>query len=76
MSGALKNNYITKPEIIDPGSKDNSFKSIATLRKEQGVGGGSAVFTLVINEYLETSTKPFVFLSNDVVYFGNCRHDQ
>lgn len=76
MSGALKNNYLTRPDIIDPGSADNAFKSVATLRVEQGAGAGSAVFTLIVNEYDGSPNKPFVFLSNDVVYFGNCKHDQ
>jgi len=76
MSGALKNNYITKPDVIDPGSSDNAFKSVATLRKEQSTGGGSVVFTLIVNEYVDSPIKPFVFLSNDVVYFGNCKHDR
>jgi hypothetical protein len=76
MSGALKNNYLTRPVIVDSGSANNSFKVVATLTKEQSIGGGSAVFTLIVNEYVDTPQKPFVFLSNDDVYFGQCRHDQ
>lgn len=46
------------------------------MRLDQGVGFGSAVYTLVINEYVESAKKPFVFLSGDVVYYGNCKHFQ
>ncbi len=76
MSGTLKNNYLTAPDVIDPGSAENSFKSVATLRREQSMGGGTAVFALVVNEYVEAPNKPFVFLSDDIVYFGKCKHDQ
>jgi hypothetical protein len=75
MSGALKNNR-TEPQIIDPGSRDNSFKAIATFRKGQVMGSGTAVFTLIVEEHVDSPVKPFVFLSNDVVYFGTCKHEQ
>ena len=74
MIGSLKNSFLTRPQVIDRGSRDNSFKAITTMRVEQGVGGGSAVYTLVINEFVESTRKPFLFLSVDVVYFGNCSH--
>jgi stage V sporulation protein SpoVS len=76
MSGALKNNHITRPEVIDAGSTDNAFKAVATMRREQSVGGGSVVFALIVNEYVDSSVKPFVFLSNDVTYFGSCLHER
>lgn len=75
MSGPLRNNYRSDPVIIDPGSKDNSFKVVSVLGPNV-VGPGSAVFTLVINEHVETPKKPFVFLSSDVAYFGACWHDK
>ena len=68
------NAYATRPQVIDRGSKDNAFKAVTTMRVNQGVGIGSSVFTLVINEYVESSKKPFVFLSGDVAYFGNCTY--
>ncbi|MBU1224120.1 MAG: hypothetical protein KKA22_01195 [Gammaproteobacteria bacterium] len=74
MIGALKNSYVTEPVVVDRGSKDNSFKSVTTMRRDQGAGAGSSVFSLVVKEYADTSKKPFVFLSNDTVYFGNCVH--
>jgi hypothetical protein len=74
MFGILKNSYFTKPQVIDPGSKDNSFKVVTTMRVDQGLGAGSAVYALVINEYVEPVKKPFVFLAGDVVYYGNCAH--
>jgi len=74
MVGALKNSYTTKPQIIDFGSKDNSFKVVTTMRLEEGVGAGSNIYALTINEYESSPTKPFIFLSNDVVFFGSCEH--
>jgi hypothetical protein len=74
MAGALKNTYITAPQVIDPGSGENSFKVVTTLRKEQGLGPGSNVHVLVVNEYEKSAAKPFVFLDNGDVYFGTCVH--
>lgn len=54
MIGALKNSYMTEPVVVDRGSKDNSFKVVTTMRRDQGVGDGSSVFTLVVKEYLDT----------------------
>lgn len=74
MTGALKNSYITRPEVIDFGSDENSFKVVTTLRREQGAGRGSNAYLLVVNEYTKGSKKPFVFVDNDDVYFGSCVH--
>lgn len=74
MTGALKNSYINQPEIIDFGSVENSYKVITTLRKEQGAGYGSNVYFLIVNEYKSGGNKPFMFVENDVTYFGNCVH--
>ena len=74
MAGALKNSYMTKPEVIDFGSEGNSFKVVTTLRREQGVGRGSNAYLLVVNEYAQGPTKPFLFVENDEVYFGTCVH--
>ncbi|WP_460163469.1 hypothetical protein [Pseudomonas sp. S2_F03] len=74
MAGALKNSYVTAPEVIDPGSTENSFKVVTTMRLDQSLGPGSAVFTLVINEYQDGPRKNFVFLEGDDVYFGWCEH--
>jgi hypothetical protein len=76
MVGVLKNSFATRPQVIDKGSKDNAFKAVTTMRLDQGAGSGSAVYTLVINEYRESAKKPFVFLSGDIVYFSNCTHFQ
>ncbi|WP_262111457.1 hypothetical protein [Aeromonas sp. Marseille-Q5825] len=72
MMGALKNSYMTKPVVVDRGSKDNSFKAVTTMRRDQGVGAGSTVFALVVKEYAESPQKPFAFMSDDTVYFGSC----
>ena len=74
MAGALKNSYITRPEVIDVGSSENSFKVVTTLRREQGLGPGSNVYVLVVREYEKGAKKPFVFLDNDELYFGTCLH--
>ena len=73
MAGALKNAYHSQPEVIDPGGGGNSYKVITSLSlKETGIG--SNVYVLVVNEYVESEQKPFVFLENDVTYFGTCKH--
>jgi hypothetical protein len=74
MAGALKNSYLTSPEVIDYGSEENSYKVVTTLRKEQGAGRGSNAYVLVVNEYKKGASKPFAFLENDVAYFGSCVH--
>lgn len=74
MAGALKNSYITRPEVIDFGSEGNSYKVVTTLRKEQGAGRGSNAYLLVVNEYAKSPKKPFVFVENADVYFGTCTH--
>lgn len=74
MSGALRNTYITRPEVIDAGSSETSFKVVTTLRRNQGAGPGSNVYSLVVNEYKNASRKSFVFIENDEVFFGYCTH--
>ena len=74
MAGALKNSYVTKPQVIDPGSKGNAFKVVTTMRLEQGAGAGSNVYVLTINEYSSSPKKPFVFVENDEVFLGVCEH--
>ena len=74
MAGALKNSYLTAPEVIDGGSKENSYKVVTVMRKDQGVGVGSNVYALIINEYQEGKRKKFIFLQNDDVYMGWCEH--
>ena len=74
MAGALKNSYVTKPEVIDFGSSENSYKVIATMRVDQGAGAGSSVYALTIEEFGSDNEKPFVFLMNATVFFGKCEH--
>jgi hypothetical protein len=76
MVGALRNNYWNEPDVIDRGSaKANSFKAVTTLRPNEGVGPGSAVHVLVVDEFVESPEKPFTFLNGSEVYFGVCKHD-
>ncbi|MDO8445168.1 MAG: hypothetical protein Q7T53_03530 [Deltaproteobacteria bacterium] len=75
MAGALRNSYVTKPQVIDRGSKlKNSYKVITTMKIEEGAGVGSNIYVLNILEYVERPNKPFVFMENEVVYFGSCVH--
>lgn len=74
MVGALNNSYITIPQIIDKGSKSNSYKVITTLKLDEGTGNGSNLYALIIDEFVKSQNKPFTFLQNNMVYFGNCEH--
>lgn len=74
MAGPLKNSYVTTPKVIDFGSTENSHKVVTTMTKEQGAGAGSNIYTLIVLEYEKGPNKPFVFLENDVVFFGICSH--
>lgn len=74
MAGALKNSYVTDPQVIDYGSTDNSYKAVATMRKDQGAGVGSSIYALTINEYDESDRKPFIFMQNDEAFLGWCEH--
>jgi hypothetical protein len=70
MTGSLKNMYVTKPVVIDRGSKENSFKVITTMKNDIT----SNIYTLTIDEWVEGKRKPFVFLNNSDVYYGSCVH--
>lgn len=74
MAGALKNSYVTTPQVISHGSTGESFKVVTTMRKDQGAGAGSNIYALTISEYLEGAKKPFIFLENDDAYLGQCEH--
>lgn len=74
MAGALKNSYVTKPQVIDWGSDQNSFKVVTIMRQEQGIGFSSNVYLLTIKEYSPSTKKPFIFVENDVVFLGTCEH--
>ena len=74
MSGALKNDYVNKPLIIDSGSKDNGFKVINYLRIGEGLGSGSNVYSLIIEEYQSKPIKSFTYMDNAMVFRGNCKN--
>jgi hypothetical protein len=74
MAGELKNSYLTKPQIIDFGTRDNSFKAITTIRVAESGAVGSVIQVISIKEFVESQKKPFVFLDNDYVIFGSCEH--
>ncbi|OCH24630.1 hypothetical protein [Aliivibrio sp. 1S128] len=70
MVGPIKNNYISEPIVLDFGSTDNSFKAVTTMRNEITTN----VYVLTIQEFIDGSRKPFVFLSNSDVFYGYCEH--
>ncbi|PYD04894.1 hypothetical protein DND90_13070 [Pseudomonas syringae pv. maculicola] len=74
MIGALKNSYVTNPQVLDHGSLETSFKVVTTMRKDQGAGAGSNIYALTINEYQDGPRKPFIFLNNDEAFLGWCEH--
>jgi hypothetical protein len=74
MAGILKFSSFTKPQIIDSGSTDNSFKVISSMRAGEGMGSGTSIYALTINEYERSDKKAFVFLVSDIVYLGTCKH--
>jgi len=74
MVGALKNSYVTKPQVIDFGSNENSYKVIASLKVSEGAGAGSNIYALTISEFIRGSSKPFVFLQNSNIFLGSCKH--
>ena len=74
MAGVLKNSYATRPQVIDRGSKENSYKVVTTMRIEQGAGAGSNIHALTVLEYEQGTKKPFVYLNNEAVFFGHCEH--
>ncbi|MFN9012612.1 MAG: hypothetical protein ACK5XU_11240 [Pseudomonadota bacterium] len=73
-SGAVKNNVVVAPVVLDSGDKDSAFKSVALMPREKGAGASSNVYTLVINEFEAGRAKPFAYLHNATVYFGQCMH--
>jgi hypothetical protein len=73
MAGILKFSSFTKPQIIDSGSTDNSFKVISSVRANEGLGG-TIIYALTINEYERSDKKAFAFLVSDIVYLGTCKH--
>jgi hypothetical protein len=74
MAGVLKNSYSTRPQVIDWGSKNNSYKVVTTMKIKQGAGTGSNIHALTVLEYEQGTKKPFVYLDNEAVFFGYCEH--
>ena len=74
MVGELKNSYVTRPQVIDFGSSENSYKVVTTMRTDQGAGAGSNIYALNIEEFESGPKKPFVFMENNRIFFGFCEH--
>ena len=69
--GTLKNSLHSKPEVIDPGSSENSFKVVSAITASQNFPG-TLVTALNIMGFVDGEKKPFNYMINDVVYFGTC----
>lgn len=74
IAGALSNAFTSDPEIVDDGSSGNSYKVVSTIKQEEEHVYGSNIYALIINEHEKSSQKAFVFMENDVIYFGRCEH--
>ena len=72
MAGVLKVLSPVDPQIIDIGGMANGFKMVATMRRDQGAGSGSAVYSLVVNTFDDAPAKPFLFTYNATAYVGTC----
>jgi len=73
MTGALTNTSVNAPQVIDSGSKSNPYKVITILYRYQGVGEGSMIYILVVDEFSKAAEKPFTFYDGYRVHFGTCR---
>ena len=74
MSGVLKNDYVNKLLIIYISYKDNGFKVINYLKIGEGLGSGSNVYSLIIEEYQSKPIKSFTYMDNAMVFRGNCKN--
>lgn len=72
MSGRLRNDYVNKPIVIDLGSADNAFKVIGYLKIGEGMGRGSNLYALNIEEFVKNELKPFTYMDNSMVFRGYC----
>lgn len=72
MAGVLKILSPVDPQLIDIGSSENGFKMVASMRRDQGMGAGTAIYSLVVNTFDPTSNKPFLFTNNATAYIGTC----
>ena len=72
MAGALKVLSPVTPQVIDLGDKDSGFKMVATMRRAQGAGHGTAIYSLAINTFDDAPAKPFLFTNNATAYVGTC----
>lgn len=72
--GAVKNNMVVAPIVLDLGDKAGAYKVVALMPREKGGGASSNVYTLVVNEFESGQSKPFAYMHNATVYFGKCVH--
>ena len=65
--GTLKNSVDSKPQMIDRGSKENSFKVVSAAGPDEFLPG-SIVSALNVMEFVADGKKPFNFMINDGVF--------
>ena len=67
MIGEVTNsNARSEPEILDPGSDDQSLKVITVF------GPNVYIDYLLVRVYHEGDTKPFIFVTGETVLSGTC----
>lgn len=67
--GAISNhNAIGFPQVLDPGSSEQSFKAVTFFKPNPMVD------YLVVKEYVESNAKPFFFMTWTHLYTGLCEH--
>ena len=73
MSGALINSFASGPTVVNPGSKDSSFRAVNSMINP--VTTATNFNTLVIQEFVSGNNKPFIFLDDGVdIFYGKCVH--
>lgn len=67
--GAISNhNANGSPQVLDPGSLEQSFKAVTFFKPIPMVD------YLVVKEYVESNAKPFFFMTWSHMYTGLCEH--
>lgn len=74
IAGALSNAFTSDPEIVDDGSTGSAYKVVSTIKQEEEHIYGSNIYALIVNEHEKSPHKTFVFMENDVMYLGRCKH--
>lgn len=74
MRGSLNNAYQRLPTVIDFGTRDSAFKAVTTISFSEGFESGTNIHALTVMEFVPQKKKPFVYLWNADVFYGNCEN--